>query len=158
MSNHDLLNQIYMPLYRKQRSLHGALAHRGYPVTSGFFNGHYRRTDAGYHMEVFPIPVVSVTGLCDIEIGLDEITVSTKLPREAALSYDYDKLAARPFEAFGVVEYLNDFYLPGDSFDTFRSRMLDSHEAEIGFSFQFSMNEEGIPEFVALLKAEGFHY
>ena len=30
-------------------------------------------------MDYYPIPVISIKGYCDIEIEIDEITISTKL-------------------------------------------------------------------------------
>lgn len=158
MVDSAFLNDLYTPLVRKCHSLHKALSYRGFPVTFGFFNGHYRRTENGYRMDVFPIPEVTVTGLCDIEISFDGICVSTKLTRQAALRYDYSKLADYSFEAFGVVDYLTDFYLPGDSMDSFFSRIQGSHESEIGFSFRFPLDSKALPDFPGFLQQEGFYY
>lgn len=158
MIDYAFLNDLYTPLVRKCHNLHKALSHQGFPVTLGFFNGHYRRTESGYRMDVFPIPEVTVTGLCDIEIGFDGISVSSKLTREAALRYDYSKLTDYTFEAFGVVDYLNDFYLPGDSLELFFSRIQGSHESEIGFSFHFPLDSKTLSDFPALLQREGFYY
>ena len=86
----DYLNQVYYRLELKQAELTYALFHRIFELESGFYNGHYRkREDGSFHMNYYPIPVISVKNYCDIEIGLDSISISTKLKRNAAISYDY---------------------------------------------------------------------
>ena len=76
------LNEIYYPLELKQAALVRALSHGGFGVESGWYNGHYHKDEAGnWCRESYPIPVIGVTGLCDIELPFDKITVSTKLKR-----------------------------------------------------------------------------
>lgn len=83
----DNLNQVYYRLELKRAELVHALFHRTFELESGFYNGHYRkREDGSFHMDYFPIPVISVKNYCDVEIGLDSISISTKLKRSAALS------------------------------------------------------------------------
>lgn len=92
-------NQVYYRLELKQAELTHALFHRIFELESGFYNGHYRkREDGSFHMDYYPIPVISVKNYCDVEIGLDSISISTKLKRNAAFSYDYSKLHAYRFE------------------------------------------------------------
>lgn len=62
-------------------------------------------------MDYFPIPVITNKGTCDIEINLDQISITTKLTRNGALSYDFEKVKAYSFEAYGVKNYLDDFLL-----------------------------------------------
>lgn len=158
MSHRDLLNELYAPLERKRGELLRMLQDCGLKAASGYYNGHYHKdTQGDYRMDYYPIPVISVWNLCDLEIDFDDICVSTKLTREEALAYDYGKLVPYPFEAFGVEDYLADFYLPGMSADALRRSILESSEQEIGFSFRFDF-DAALPEFVKLLQSEGFYY
>ncbi len=100
MDMKDFLNEVndaYYQLEMKQAQITHALLHRIFEIESGWYNSHYHKGESGeWHRESYPIPVVTVKGLCDIEISFDEITVSTKLKRAKALEYSYDKV----FRAF----------------------------------------------------------
>lgn len=157
----DILNQIYRTLEERRNEFVRMLCYHGYEVESGWFNGHYRRSDSGeWTMEYFPIPVISVSKLCDIEIGLNETTVSTKLEREAAIGYSFDKLCTYDFEVFGVENYLSDYYHKGMSLNMLKRNIENSNEKEIGFSFSFSNNNvpDTLRNLIILLQKEGFYY
>ena len=62
-------------------------------------------------MDYYPIPVISIKGYCDIEIEIDEITISTKLKYNDALNFDYSKIMHYDFEMYGVKDYLKDYYV-----------------------------------------------
>lgn len=83
-----LLNEIhtaYGRLEQKQSAMIRALVHKGVDLESGWYNGHYHRSDDGNWLrESYPIPVISVKGICDIEVPFDAITASTKLKKDAA--------------------------------------------------------------------------
>ena len=150
------LNEIYRELDAKARAI-GRTLHC--PV--GYYNGHYRKNESGeYEKDYYPIPEVTVKGLCDIEIGLDEISVTTKLTKAQALSYDYEKIKAYAFEVYGVEDYLNDFYTDGDTINGMIERIEKSEEEHIGFcfSFSFEVGSDTVCDFVELLKKEGFFY
>lgn len=109
------LNEIYYPLDLKQAEL-DALFCGDFRLESGWYNGHYHKNETGnWCRESYPIPVIGVKGLCDIEIPFDKISVSTKLKRDAALAYPFEKLVGYEFEAYGVENYLTDFYHPGQT-------------------------------------------
>lgn len=166
----DDLNQVYKILDAKAQEFHASFLscssnnepiRTGMPCTCGYYNGHYHKDSEGqYVMDYFPIPVITVEGLCDIELDLDRISVSAKLKRDAALSYDYTKLDAYKFEAFGVEAYLEDYYVEGNSYEELRKNVAECNEAEIGFafSFPFEISAGEMCEFVELLKREGFYY
>lgn len=161
--NREELNQVYKGLDTKARNIIALCIslHKGMSCTCGYYNGHYHRNAEGtYEMDYFPIPVITVEGLCDIELDLDRITVSTKLKRDAALGYNYEKLNDYKFEAFGVEEYLDDFYLEGYSYNDLVKNIEACAEQEIGFAFEvpFAVNGAEILEFVQFLKREGFYY
>lgn len=108
----------------------------------------------------YPIPVIGVKGLCDIEIQFEKISVSTKLKRNIALTYSFEKMLKYEFEAYGVEDYLADYYHAGQSIQDMRDNINHCEESEIGFSFTFPIETEGkdLYEFVRLLRGEGFYY
>lgn len=155
------INTVYSRLESKQTALVRALPHRIFELESGWYNGHYHIDETGnWFRESYPIPVIDVKGLCDIEIPFDKITISTKLKRNAALTYSFEKFAGYEFEAYGVEDYLADFYHSGQTLLELRENIRACAEKEIGFSFvfPFDVDEEQIFEFVKLLRREGFYY
>lgn len=155
------INSAYYHLEMKQAEINHTLFHRIFELESGWYNGHYNKNDAGeWHRESYPIPITSVKGFCDIEIQFDKITVSTKLKKDAALTYSFEKFSEYEFEAYGVEDYLADFYHEGQTLQEMKENICACNEAEIGFSFVFPFGVEGkqIFEFVKLLRREGFYY
>ncbi len=160
----QLLNEINAAYYRlelKQAEIVHALFHRIFEQESGWYNGHYHKGDnESWLRESYPIPVIGVKGFCDIEIQFDKISVSTKLKRDVALAYSFEKFSGYEFEAYGVEDYLADFYHPGQTVQELKENIRACYEKEIGFSFVFPFDVEGkqIFEFVKLLRREGFFY
>ena len=130
------LNQIYHPLDEQTQKLAAALKNRlGMKFTRGFYNGHYHRDAAGkYRKDAYPIPVISVMGLCDIEIDFDGVTVTSKLSREQLTETNWSVFADVPFEVYGVKEYLWDFGTHRD-IEEMQRRALSSPESEFFISF-----------------------
>ena len=155
------INTAYSHLETKQEELVNALFHRSFELDSGWYNGHYHEDEAGnWFRDSYPIPVIGVKGLCDIEISFDKISISTKLKRKEALAYSFEKFAGYEFEAYGVEDYLTDFYHPGQTVQDLKENIRVCDEKEIGFSFVFPFDVKGkhIFEFVKLLRREGFYY
>lgn len=155
------MNEIYSTLCGKRAQLCQGLTHRSLEVSWGFYNGHqHEAPDGGWQMDYYPIPVISVKGLCDVEISLDEVSVTTKKRREDALAYSFEKFCAYPFEAFGVEGYLDTFYRDGAAIDEMKANIAHSEEVEIGFCFSFpwDVNGDEMYEFARLLRQEGFYY
>jgi hypothetical protein len=156
----EQLSAVYAPLEEKADQLLRGLCDI-FVARLGWYNGHYRRGDDGeYHRDAFPIPVVAVRGYCDVEVNLDCVTVTAKLKRARALEYSYEKVKNVAFEAYGVEDYLLDFYTAGSTIDSMKAAILKSGEAEIGFGFRlnFGIDGNGICGFVELLRKEGFYY
>lgn len=150
------LNEIYKELDGKARRI-SEIFSAGF----GYYNGHYHKGPSGdYEMDHFPIPVITVPGVCDIEVDPDGISVTTKLIRANALSYDFGKLAAYDFEACGVENYLDDFYSAGDTVETMLEKIRASEENAIFFSFCFPCEAaaEDIGKLVSFIQREGFFY
>lgn len=161
--DNQLLNEInaaYYGLELKQAEIAHALFHRIFELRSGWYSGHYHKGNNGnWFRESYPIPVIGVKGFCDIEIPFDKITVSTKLKRNAVLAYSFEKFSEYEFEAYGVEDYLADFYHPGQTVQELKENIRACDEKEIRFSFVFPFDVEGkqIFEFVKLLRREGFY-
>ena len=161
--NRDELNLIYRKLENRMHRIIAPFTslHKGFDFSCGYYSGHYHKNaEDKYVMDFFPIPVVTIKGLCDIEIDLDKVSVSTKLRREVALNYSYENLSGYEFEAYGVDEYLDDFYVKGNSYSELVDNIARSKEIEIGFSFLFSedVGAEEIYKCVKFLKKDGFFY
>lgn len=160
----ELLNEINTAYYRlemKQAEIIHALFHRIFELESGWYNGHYHKgNNDNWIRESYPIPVIGVKGFCDIEIQFDKISISTKLKRNTALTYSFEKFTRHEFEAYGVEDYLADFYHAGQTVQEMKDNIRDCDEKEIGFSFMFPFEFDGkqIFEFVKLLRREGFYY
>lgn len=164
MITKDFLNEVntaYYQLEMKQAQIVHALFHRIFELESGWYNGHYHKGENGnWRRESYPIPVISVKGFCDIEIQFDKISISTKLKRNAAHAYSFDKFSGYEFEVYGVEDYLADFYQAGQTKQEMKEHIRACDEREVGFSFVFPFDIEGkqIFEFVKLLRREGFFY
>ena len=157
----ESLNKVYSGLEAKHNEIICALTHRIFELESGWYNGHYQKDpDGKWVRDAYPIPVIAVKGLCDIEIQFDRISVSTKLKREMTLEYPFDNLMDYEFEVYGVEDYLSDYYHPGRSAHELKVNIGASSEAEIGLSFLFPLEITGqeMFEFVKLLRREGFYY
>ena len=155
------INAIYYRLEMKQAEISHAFCHRISELESGWYNGHYHKgEDGNWFRESYPIPVIGVKGICDIEIQFDKISISTKLKRDMALTYSFEKFSGYEFEAYGVEDYLADFYHAGQTVQEMKDNIHACDEKEIGFSFVFPFDVEGkqIFEFVKLLRCEGFFY
>ena len=155
------INETYQRLEGECLEIHTQLKAFNLPLEWGWYNGHYHKNNSGeWEREFYPIPVITIKNLCDIEIGIDNISISTKLRREHAVQYSFSKFESYTFEAYGVENYLEDFYTSGESLLTMKAKILESNETEIGFSFYFSKDgtKSSIKDVIQLLIDEGFYY
>lgn len=163
MDKHFLneLNDAYSQLETKKTEITDTLSNNIFKLESGWYNGHYARDESGnWFRESYPILVIEVKGLCDIEIEFDKISVSTKLKRETALNYSFKEFTGFDFEAYGVENYLADFYHFGQTIQDMKENILACDEKEIGFSFvfPFDIGKKEIFDFILLLHTENFFY
>lgn len=155
------INTTYFRLEMKHAELVHALFHGTFELESGWYNGHYHKGDNDdWVRESYPIPVIGVKGFCEIEVQFNNISISTKLKRSTALAYSFEKFTGYEFEAYGVENYLVDFYHTGQTLQEKKDNIRSFGEKEIGFSFTFPFEVDGkhIFEFVKLLRREGFYY
>ncbi|MGL4738210.1 MAG: DUF3201 domain-containing protein [Cellulosilyticaceae bacterium] len=137
----EVLNTVYKSLNTYKTDLINALNARGYSYKWGYYSGHYMRCDEKWMLEQFPIPVITVKGLCDIGMDLSHIFIESRLQREQALQFDFTILQKYKFEVYGTADYLNDFYNEDQDLGGIRERILDSMEQEIGISLLISYEE-----------------
>jgi len=132
----DRLNAVYAPLDEKRHALVAALKEAvPLPIKDGYFNGHYRKAQNGaYEKELYPIPVVTAEGLCDIEIEPDGVSVTTKSSRQRILSYCGTVLHETRFEAYGVEDFLSDY---GNDLVAVKAALNRNDEPECFLTFSF---------------------
>lgn len=158
------LNQLqkeYKRLELKYYQLWNGLNHRIFNLDGGWFNGEFERSGDGLWVsQAYPIPVISVKGYCDVEIGFDKITVSAKRKRKDALTRSYEKLLPYNFEAFGSDDCCEVFYRLGMTEEQMKAKLRESNEQELRFRFilPWDTDQEQIYEFVKLLRREEFYY
>lgn len=156
-----MLEEFYTALERRQQEITDELSRAGFHLSVGFYNDHYHKDGAGaWVREAHPIPVIDVKGLCDVEIHFGNTAVSSKMTRAAALAYSFEPFAGREFEAYGVEDYLADYYHAGQSIAQMKANIRACTEAEIGFSFTLPADADGagVLKLVKLLAREGFFY
>lgn len=154
--NHNELNEIYEKLDKKAREICNTIN-----CTYRYYNGHYHKNQYGdYEMDFYPIPVISVKGICDIEIDFDKVSVTTKLSKDKAASYDYIKFKDYHFEAYGVENYLDDYFVENDTIKSMIDKIKISKEENIFFSFYFpyDIDTDIVCELINLINKEGFFY
>ena len=157
MNSRDRLNEIYKPLCGRANDIMSQL--REFECTYGFYDNHSHKNEQGeYVADFYPIPVISVKGICDIEIDFAEITVTAKLTKEKALSIDYSK--TRNLVVYGVEDYLTDYYTDGDNIETSKAKISESTETEFFYTFSFPSEAftENITAFVIKICEKGFFY
>ena len=158
----DVLNRVYKHIVEKSKEFVTALekSQSNYKVTSGFFNGHYHKDYEGQYLaDAYPIMVISIIGLCDIEVDFDSITVTTKLSKVQTQIFDWKVLDGTSFEVYGVDNYLID-YGSNQGLDAICEKILPSTEKEFFISFYLpviiSANE--IITMINTLRSNEFYY
>lgn len=132
------IDAAYRALETRLEAVKAAVRQSGLEWTAGWYNGHYVRDGRGeFRRQACPIPVVSVKRLCDIELGFSALNITAKLSRAQALAFPYETLPPCSFEAYGVEDYLSDYYHAGQSLETLRQNVAASAESEISFAFSW---------------------
>ncbi len=154
------LNYFYKTTDDKRKRICEMLDRAGFTYTSGFYNGHYHKNERGdYEYDYYPITVISVAGVCDIEIDFDAVSITTKLKRDDALQFDYGRLIGFKFECYGVEDYLSDYYNAEKTFDELKTNIRIGSEREIAFAFIFDgdANFDDISKVFSILQ-DKFYY
>lgn len=161
MNFREQLNDFYKKLDDKAEQIKNILIKNGLKAEKKYFNGHYNKNAAGeYVKDYFPIPVIEVKELCDIEIVGMRINITSTTSLENAIHFDYGKISDYYYEVYGVVDYLSDYYKSGEELSVLYKNLGASEEQEIGFAFSIAddVSEDKILGLVTLLKSNGFYY
>ena len=158
----SMLNDLYSPIIDKTYKIVSSLTklHGGFNVVSRFYNGHYHKNSEGsYKEDKYPIPVITISGLCDIEIDFDNICITSKLSKDQIQLLDWNVLKGKHFEVYGLENYLLD-YGNEDDIDTMKNDTLASKEKEFFITIYLPTNipTEDVIELLRLLKNNGFYY
>ena len=161
-SMREQLNRLYRPLDDKAREFITEMTklHGGFKIESGFYNGHYHKNAEGNYLpDSYPIPVISVKGLCDIEIDFDGVSTTSKLSKERTASFDWNILGKVKFEVYRVDDYLRD-YGNDQSAGEIGKAVQNSPEKEFFISFYIPFSESGanVLKFLRKLQNNGFYY
>lgn len=156
------LNDFYSAMDLKSHELSNPFMNgRGsFHCEVGFSNGHFSKGEDGeYEMDLFPIPVVYLGHICQIEVSMDQIMLRTKLGKEEALCFDYEKIADREFEIYENDDPRSNIFRKGDAIESLKKKLLVSQENELNFAFLFPYTIDGVSMygFVKFLRNEGFY-
>lgn len=139
----ELINEAYYRLELKCAELMEALYHRMFRLENGWYSGHYRKNEKGnWQSMAYPIPVISVQGICEIEIHFDQIIITARLDREDALLYAAGKLAGYTFKIYGADAPFREFYSSDQPRDRIKQTIAASDEKVFTFSFEFPFETE----------------
>ena len=126
----EQLNSAYGALGRRASALKVAVTESGQSASWNWYAYHSTLIDGEYRVEEFPIPVVTVDGVCDIGFHMDEIFVEFRLRFDQAFGFDFG-LLPQPFEVYGAEDYLHNFYTAGMDPDGIAARIMGSGEQEV---------------------------
>ena len=129
---------------------------------------HFRKSNGRFHKtigdryirEAYPIPVISIIGLCDIEVHFDKVSVLAKLERDTALAKCFDGFVHYDFTARSGEDDTLIFYEPGMTIPEMKKNITDSEDSEIEFEFRFPSDITGrqVFEFADFLRIDGFYH
>lgn len=162
MITKESLNQFYKELDNRAYMLLGQfISLRQSYVKLHYYSGHYSKNSEGiFEKEYYPIPVLSVNKLCDIEINLNQVQVTTKLKRSDVLKLNFSKIARYSYEIYGVNDYLSTYGTHESTPQEIITKIMATNETDIAFSFTFikEIEPSEIKKFTHFLELNGFYY
>lgn len=161
MDTKEILNEIYESLVKRSKSICNSVQEKFSKVSYGFYNNHFYKNDAGeYISDCFPIPVVTIENLCDIEFDLDKIAITSKLRKQDVIGFEYNELSGMNFEIYGVDDYLKDYLTDAISLDEAITEISKSNETEFFYTFYFENDTDNnvLSEFLCFIDNNGFYY
>ena len=169
------LNELYSTLTAKAQSLMKAfmplvdsqlLMSMSY-VIKHYIRNMYKRREATPENAAetsednYPIPVIRLSDLCEVEIYTDVISVFTRLKRSDVQELDFSRLSGYAFEAYGYDSgSLIDFCGGSAALQDIKDNILDGNTevADFYFDFPFDADEGEISALVTLLHDSGFFF
>lgn len=116
--NVNVVNDSYRTLSERAIMLRNTLEKLGYNVEWGYYDRHTVTVNGDNFLEYYPIPVLTVNGICDIAVDFLQVSIDGKLfAAEFEEKLDFAKLKSHGFECYGVENYLESLYVPGMSFE-----------------------------------------
>lgn len=169
------LNELYRALVAKAQSLmreFSPLVNPDLLMSMSYLIKHYIRhmykhkeeslEYAAQHSENhYPIPVIRLSGLCDVEIDADVISVFTRLKRVDMLKFDFSRLEGYSFEAYGYGAGSRiDFCDCKETVQAMKDNILGSSTEVIDFyfDFPFDADEKEIFTLISRLQKAGFFF
>ena len=116
---------------------------------------------ARYSEDNYPIPVIRLSDLCEVEIYTDVISVFTRLKYDQVKKLDFSRLAGYDFEVYGYDSgQLIDFSDGDATVQETKDNILNSSTevADFYFDFPFDCGEDEILKLTTLLHDEGFFF
>lgn len=159
MAVREILNNAYQQLDNRALGILDLIQTQQLgKCTYGYYNGHYVKEGKEYQKVYYPLPVLSLEPICDIEIDLDSISVSAKLKNEDACHFEYGLLNDYAYEVYGVKEFLGEYGSNLTSIEELLESIRNSKEKEMGFSFNFAFSCENatLIELICILKENHF--
>jgi len=118
--------------------LRNTLEKLGYNVEWGYYDRHTVTVNGDNFLEYYPIPVLTVNGICDIAVDFLQVSIDGKLfAAEFEEKLDFAKLKSHGFECYGAENYLESLYVPGMSFEELVQIVRACGESEIGVAAAF---------------------
>ncbi|WP_462361556.1 hypothetical protein [Parvimonas micra] len=101
------LQNFYSNIEKIAEILTSSLKNQSLSIDSGWYNDHYHIENGNWIREAYPIKVLTLNGLCDIEIGFFNIAITSKLKKEQALSYNFSSLESLnlKYDVYGVENF-----------------------------------------------------
>ena len=169
------LNELYQALTEKAQGLMKALmplVDANLLMSMSYVIKHYIRNmykhreaapdnAASYSEDNYPIPVIRLSDLCEIEIYTDVISVFTRLKCTDAESFDISRLEGCTFEAYGYDGgQLIDFSDGNTVLQEIKNNILNSNTeiTDFYFDFPFDVDESEIYKLIDLLCKSGFFF
>ena len=154
------IDAAYFSLEEKKTELLSTLSAARLRVKDGWHNGNYHKNELGeWERESYPIPVLELAGLCDIEVGFNRISVSTKLPTDCIESIRPEDFTPLDFEVYDVENFLEDIYTSRQPFIQLKASVKRHPTHEVGFTFYYPPQTTTTPilELIDLLDKNGFY-
>lgn len=155
----DDINTLYRDAELRLESTLRALRQLGCPLSHGWYNGHYRKGAGGaWQRESFPIPVIHVEGLCEVELPFESIAVTARLTRASALTYRFDRLADYDYELLSAEDMQTEYYHRGMSDSERQTRLEASHEPQLLITVHLppDVSDGELVRLIGILLQDGF--
>lgn len=153
------LSDIYHPLELKAFHLYQGLQHRIFDPRLSYYSGHSRiSADGSRRIDWYPLPVVTLDGLCDVVVDLDRVVVDAKLHREAASTLPFEQFEKYEFYICGAYDDIIYHHRADADTAPAREAAIASGEKLLSFSFHldFEIDGDSMYEFAKLIRRRGF--